>query len=571
MDRVTAGLLSTWLANHGAQIMDESTQFEHFVNFIILPRQNDQQFTVDDYSCGTGGTIGIDGFALTVNNELIPGLDELEDALSGIRHIEAVITLVQAKRSSSYDLGDLSIFADASVDLLTRDEAPHPGLSIPAQMLKRLFGASSRFLSNPICRLYYVATGTWHEPAPLISKIENTTEILEQSNLFSRVDFHVWGAKQIQDNWRAIDTATEVTIQFDQRTTLPDMPGIREAYLGVLPGAEFVKLVTDDEGDIRKTLFFDNVRDFQGDNEVNQDIERTLTSSEAKHFCVLNNGITAVARDLGVTGNRFTLRDFQIVNGCQTSHILHRHRKVLDGVFIPFRLIVADDDEVTNSITRATNKQSQVTAENLLALAEVQKRIEAYFNSFEGDDPHKIYYERRSRQWSGTQVRGTWRVITLRNLMQTFASLYLRIPHTAARYYGDLRQRAGTEVFADTHHPAYYYSAAYAFCKLDHFFRNAAVDRELKPVRYHLLSGVRVLYTGSLAPEKIESTDRRAEVACIGFNKFLWDDTVYIQHVGTCAKVLRELANGQEITRDFGRTRDFIDQYHRTLLLRGHK
>jgi hypothetical protein len=566
VDRVTAGLLGTWLANHGAQIKDESIQFEHFVNFIILSRQHDQQFTVDDYSYGAGGTIGIDGFALTVNNELIPGLDELEDSLAGARHVEAVITLMQAKRSSGYDLGDLSIFADASVSLLTKDEAPHPALSTPALMLKRLFEASSRFLLNPICRLYYVPTGTWHEPAPLVSKIGNTVEVLEQSNLFSRVDFHVWGAKQIQDNWRAIDTATEVTIQFDQRTTLPDMPGIREAYLGVLPGDEFVKLVTDDEGDIRKTLFFDNVRDFQGDNEVNRDIERTVTSSEASHFCVLNNGITAVARDLGVTGNRFTLRDFQIVNGCQTSYILHRHRNVLDGIFIPFRLIVADDDDVTNSITRATNKQSQVTAENLLALAEVQKRIEAYFSSFANDDPHRIYYERRSKQWLGTQVRGTWRVITLRNLMQSFASLYLRLPHTAARYYGDLRQRAGTEVFADGHHAAYYYSAAYAFCKLDHFFRNSAIDRELKPVRYHLLSGVRVLHTQSLAPEKIESIERKAEEACSGFNKLLWDDAAYLRHVSTCANALRQLARGQEITRDFGRTRDFTDQYLRRLL-----
>lgn len=291
MDRVTAGLLSTWLANHGGQIRDESAQFEHFVNFIILSRQHDQQFTVDDYSYGAGGTVGIDGFALAVNNDLIPGLEELEDFLAHARsrYIEAVITLVQAKRSSSYDLGDLSIFADASVSLLTRDEAPHPVLSAPAQMLKRLFEASSRFVANPICRLYYVTTGTWHEPAPLVSKIQNTRETLERSNLFFRVDFHVWGAKQIQDNWRAIDTATEVTIQFDQRTTLPDMPEIREAYLGVLPGDEFVKLVTDDEGDIRKTLFFDNVRDFEGDTEVNRDIERTLTSSEASHFCVLLN------------------------------------------------------------------------------------------------------------------------------------------------------------------------------------------------------------------------------------------------------------------------------------------
>ncbi len=75
-----------------------------------------------------------------------------------------------------------------------------------------------------------------------------------------------------------------------------------------------------------------------------------------------------------------------------------------------------------------------------------------------------------------------------------------------------------------------------------------------------------MLYTGSPAPEKIESTERKAEEICSGFNRLLWDDLKYLEHVDTCAKVLRELADGQEITRDFGRTRDFTDQYLRRLL-----
>ncbi|MFI6304122.1 AIPR family protein [Amycolatopsis thailandensis] len=379
--------------------------------------------------------------------------------------------------------------------------------------------------------------------------------------------FMQWGAKQIQDNWRAIDSALEVTIQFDQRTTLPDMQGILQAYLGVLPATEFVKLVTDDDGDIRKTLFFDNVRDFQGDNDVNQDIERTLQSDEASRFCVLNNGVTAVARDLGVTGNRFTLKDFQVVNGCQTSHILHRNRKSLEGVFVPFRLIVASDEDVANSITRATNKQSSVTPENLMALSELQRRIELYFDSFSIDDSHRIYYERRSKQWSGSaQVQGTWRVITLRNLMQSFASMYVRIPHTAARYYRDLRSRVGTDVFSDEHHAAYYYSAAYSFCKLDHFFRSSAISRDLKPARYHLLAGVRTLHTRSIGPDKIEANEKKAETSCAKFNQAIWDDQTYLSMIATCEERLRELAGDQEITRDFGRTRDFTEQYLRSLL-----
>lgn len=567
MDRVTRGLMESWAKDAGVGHLKEYVAFERFVNFIVLSRHHDQQFSVEDFSCGDDGTLGIDGFALSVNGELVSDMAELEDALSGGGAIEVSITLTQVKTSASFDLGDLSVFSDASITLLTEDEPPHPNLENQQKMLHRVLEESSRFRENPVCRLYYVTLGSWNNRGPIVKKMKDSQKRLLGSNLFSRVDFHVWGASEVQRNWRAIDSALEVTVQFENRTTLPEVEGVREAYLGVLPGSEFIKLVTDDEGEIRKTLFFDNVRDFQGETDVNADIRQTLASGDRSRFCVLNNGVTVVAHDLKSTGNRLTLVDFQVVNGCQTSHILHSERENLDGVYVPFRLIVTLDDEVAKSITKATNKQGQVTKENLFALSELQKRIEAYFNSFEAEPGKRIYYERRSRQWSGSaQVRGTWRVISLRNLMQAFASLYLRIPHTAARYYGDLRNRVGNDVFSDAHNEAYYYSAAYAFCKLDHFFRSGAIARELKPARYHLLAGVRTIYSASSTPERVESIDKKAEKDCKPFNAFLWDDDRYLEAVQTCADALVKLAGGQEINRDFGRTRDFTEQYLSELL-----
>jgi AIPR protein len=158
------------------------------------------------------------------------------------------------------------------------------------------------------------------------------------------------------------------------------------------------------------------------------------------------------------------------VNGCQTSHVLYAEREFSKGVHVPFCLIVTADDEVARSITTATNQQTQVRKENLLALLDEQKAIEQYFNTYRADEGHRVYYERRSKQWAGSQqVRGAWRVITLQNLLQSFASMYQEVPHTAARYYGDLRDRARSEVFIAANHPAYFYSAAYAYCKLDQF------------------------------------------------------------------------------------------------------
>ena len=76
------------------------------------------------------------------------------------------------------------------------------------------------------------------------------------------------------------------------------MPQVEQAFLGILPADRSLELVTDEEGEIRKALFYDNVRDFQGDIDVNADIRKTLRSSDRKRFCVLNNGVTVVARAL---------------------------------------------------------------------------------------------------------------------------------------------------------------------------------------------------------------------------------------------------------------------------------
>jgi AIPR protein len=86
---------------------------------------------------------------------------------------------------------------------------------------------------------------------------------------------------------------------------MPDMEGVKEAYLGILPAIEYLQLVVDEAGMIRKSLFYDNVRDFQSYNPVNQGIQKTLRDSTARgRFAVLNNGVTIVAKALRATGNK---------------------------------------------------------------------------------------------------------------------------------------------------------------------------------------------------------------------------------------------------------------------------
>ena len=163
------------------------------------------------------------------------------------------------------------------------------------------------------------------------------------------------------------------------------MSGVADAYLGLIPAAEALKILTDEDGEIVKSIFYDNVRDWQNFNDVNDEIRRTLESTDATRFALMNNGITIIARHLQPTGNTFHIEDFQIVNGCQTSHVLFevaREHAISDSVMIPLRLIATQDEDVMNAIIRATNRQTEVKEEHFFAITEFPRQLEAYFSAF---------------------------------------------------------------------------------------------------------------------------------------------------------------------------------------------
>ena len=53
---------------------------------------------------------------------------------------------------------------------------------------------------------------------------------------------------------------------------LTPSPGVDNSCIALCYASEFLKLLTTDEGVIRKSLFDDNVRDYQGSNSVNDEI-----------------------------------------------------------------------------------------------------------------------------------------------------------------------------------------------------------------------------------------------------------------------------------------------------------
>lgn len=269
------------------------------------------------------------------------------------------------------------------------------------------------FKENPIIKLYYCTTGKWVGDQNLLAVINQGVSDLEQVNLFEKVCFYPYGARDVTALFRKTKESISVTINFTNRVTLPPIKGISEADIGSLTFNEFKKILSNDEDNLIN-VFEDNVRDFQGiNNDVNSGIKVTLNNLDSDLFSVLNNGVTIVASSISPTGDNFTIRDYQIVNGCQTSNVLFdsRNSEYISSVNVPIKIIATDDDEIKNRITLATNNQTPIKKEQLASLTAFQRSLEQYYNSYNGDA--RLYYERRSKQYnSGSSVLKT-RIITV--------------------------------------------------------------------------------------------------------------------------------------------------------------
>ncbi|HEX9119716.1 MAG TPA: hypothetical protein VF840_04195, partial [Terriglobales bacterium] len=95
-------------------------------------------------------------------------------------------------------------------------------------------------------------------------------------NLLSSVEFVPLDGEALKKLYRDLKQKIVREFVFDKHTILPQINGVQEAYIGIVPCHEYIKLICDDDGALNRRLFFDNVRDFQGHNPVNSEIEATI-------------------------------------------------------------------------------------------------------------------------------------------------------------------------------------------------------------------------------------------------------------------------------------------------------
>lgn len=491
--------------NHSG--LSEYLQFEYFVAHCIVAR--DYQGHFDSSVLTAEDATGIDSVAIFVNDALIESPTEIQSFEK--RNLDVKFVFIQTKTSNSYDLGDILKFTLAVKHFFSRDEKSDDYALIDAHEIKEaIYKRAIKFLDNPIVQLYYATTSS-NEPNELMTNTANTeVTALRSTNLFSDVTFNFITSEELKATYRTLSHKVTKQITFEKHTILPKIHGVKRAFIGILPCKEYLKLICDDEGKLLKNVFYDNVRDFQGENSVNREILSTITAEEfgKETFVLLNNGVTVVSKSINPVGIEFTVRDFQVVNGCQTSHVLHKNTDLLSGnEFITIKLIETEDADLTNKITKATNRQTEVKLEAFAGLQPFHKELEAFYAS--QPITERLYYERRPGQYDFDSSINQSKVVSIPSQIKSFVSVFLEEPQKIHFYYGQLLEdySSGDEsvLFSETHAPHPYFLSSRLIFMVNNRLKRG--DKEHGKWKYHLAAMVRMLILGPFPKSRLSDTN----------------------------------------------------------------
>lgn len=471
----------------------ESELFEIYSIYSVLNGALGETVGANDAHLN-GSEFGIDGVAIIAQGRLITNSDDARQILAEVNNPTIDFYFFQSKTGTSFDYGNISKFFDSITGFFDGSMAGE-STQLDDLMATKDILYSRIGRRNPGINAYYVCTGNYDAPSRIEKLIGSTQSQWADLNIFDpeSVAIHMVGAKQLQRYYRAATSAVETVIEFPRNVVLPTHGSVEEAYLGYLTASEIVKMVglydgdTGEIVDINKSVFFDNVRDYDPESKINKEISSTLQRGEGDDFIFRNNGITVVAKSIDRTGDRFRIEDYQVVNGCQTSNIIFNNRNAVDPVNIPFRLIGTKDDEFIASIIAGTNRQNHVREEQFWALRPFMKNFEEYCRSL--DDDHKIFFERRENQYRGQKVERA-RIVQPSTLLKAVAATILNQPNRSARDYRGITAEYAAKLFLDEHDVRPYYAACFLYYRIEYMWRNQKLDSNLKIFRYYLMAGV---------------------------------------------------------------------------------
>jgi hypothetical protein len=364
---------------------------------------------------GGGNDGGMDGVYVFLNDVLLNEDSEVFDEAFQASKLPTgsrlEVRLVQAKRETSFSETAIEKVADSTRRLLrlAEDDTELSRLYGP-QIVTRtgFFRTALRKLAarHPQVLIHFVYA-TKGAVADVNTKVLIKAQDLERQyaevvpgSSVGKMEF--LGAAEL---WKRSNAHPSYTMQltYQDHATGGTTSNSGASHAALVTLRDYLEFLTDEQGDLRRHIFDWNVRDYQGNVEVNTEIEASLQDPIGPEFWWLNNGVTVVCSKASAIGKTYSLDDVQVVNGLQTSHTIYNvlrdtasdHPALGRSVLVRI-LVTGDDASTRDRVIRATNRQTSVGVASLRATDDIQRNIEAYFSS------HGWYYDRRKNYYRNT-------------------------------------------------------------------------------------------------------------------------------------------------------------------------
>ena len=419
---------------------------------------------------------GIDSAYVFVNAEL---LTEDSDLSTRRRNIDIELVLIQSKTSEGFSESAMDKFHATTEDLLDLSKPIDALATVYNEQLRQViqrfreaYGTLASRLPQLKLSYHYATRGDDVNP-----NVERKVERLEAKvrSLFSAVTFNFTfiGASKLMELLRRQPTTTH-------SLTVSQTPiSSKGAFVCLVELKDFWKFMTDENGKLRRNIFESNVRDYQGTNPVNDDIQETLKAGGPEEFWWLNNGVTILASRPGtLSGKTLTLEDPQIVNGLQTSTEIFKFFQSPskeDERNILVRVIAADTADSQDKVIKATNSQTTIPAASLHATEKVHRDIEQFLKSY------GLYYDRRKNFYKN-EGKGLDKIISIPYLAQAVMAIALQRPDTARARPSSLLKDENDykKVFSEDHPIQLYAVCALIMKRVDAHLRAETVGLNRK-------------------------------------------------------------------------------------------
>ena len=407
-----------------------SEYFEFFSASQLLKNQGLSDDEVDNGIVGKGLDGGCDSIYLFLNNLLIT--PDVVEHISAPKDSILEMIIIQSKKTTSFGEDAVMKWKTISGNLLdlsktTTDFTARYNADI-LEAFTTFRDTYTRLITSRVklkFRFYYATLASELHPN-VIQQSEELKDTIKGLFPNAVVEVTFVDSDTLFEMYNAV-IENRVNLKF---ADIPISPN-QKNYVALVDLKSYFNFIVNDEGDVRKSFFDSNVRDYQGKNNVNSSISETLHRADDNDFWWLNNGVTVLASEATLVNNReLQIVNPEIVNGLQTSMEIYNYfsenREALESEkrSILLRIIVPDNEESRDQIIFATNNQTNIPKATLRVTDPIHLQIEMYFKS------RGLFYDRRKNYYKN-QGHKPAEIVGVSFLAQCLITIILKKPDYA--------------------------------------------------------------------------------------------------------------------------------------------